>query len=92
MARFNQLISDIAGVPLPKIKLPDNISLLTSYLLNFFAKFTSRPPLLGMSIDQVKTMKGGLIMTGTKAEKELGLKYTPIRKTLEEMITSLSKQ
>jgi hypothetical protein len=37
----------------------------------------------------MKTMKEGFILDGSKAEKELGIVYTPIRKALEEQIATL---
>ena len=42
-----------------------------------------------MSLDQMKVMKAGFSVDGGKAEKELGIKYTPIRAALEEAIKSL---
>ena len=41
--------------------------------------------------DQMKVMKAGFNVDGSKAERELGIKYTPIRVALEEAIGSFKK-
>lgn len=41
-----------------------------------------------MSRDQIRTMKEGFRFDGSKAEKELGITYTPIRQALKEAIES----
>ena len=41
-----------------------------------------------MSVDQIRTMKEGFCIDGGKAERELGITYTPIRVALEEAIAS----
>lgn len=41
-----------------------------------------------MSRDQVRTMKVGFVFDGSKAERELGITYTPIRVALEEAIAA----
>ena len=41
-----------------------------------------------MSVDQMRVMKEGFQFDGGKAERELGITYTPVRVALEEMIAS----
>ena len=88
---INQMVSEISGVPLPKISLPSFLVMVNAKLLTFLANLIKKPPLWGMSIDQMKTMKEGFRFDGTKAEKELGITYTPIRVALEEAIASYRK-
>lgn len=85
---FNQMISDISGVPLPRIHLPDSMVTLNAAILTWWADLTKKPPLWNMSRDQVRTMKEGFVFDGSKAERELGITYTPIRVALEEAIAS----
>ncbi len=75
---LNKLISDMSGVALPKINLPDIITMTNAYLLTGLANLIKKPPLWDMSVDQMKVMKAGFSVDGTKAEKELGIKYTQI--------------
>lgn len=88
---LNNMISEISGVPLPKMHLPDSITMLNAALLTGLANVTKKPPLWGMAIDQMKTMKAGFNVDGSKAERELEISYTPIRFVLEEVIASIQK-
>jgi len=85
---INKMISEISGVPLPKFSLPDSITMMNAILLTGLANIIKKPPLWGMAIDQMKVMKAGFSVDGSKAERELGIKYTPIRVALEEAISS----
>ncbi len=89
---INKMISEVAGVPLPLISLPNSVTMLNANLLTGLANMIKKPPLWGMAIDQMKVMKAGFSVDGTKAERELGIKYTPIRFALEEAISSFKKQ
>jgi dihydroflavonol-4-reductase len=88
---MNKLISEISGVPLPIFKLPDALTMMNAFLLTGLANLIKKPPLWGMALDQMKVMKAGFSVDGTKAERELGIKYTPIRFALEEAISFLRK-
>jgi len=90
-AEINKMISEISGVPLPKLKLPDFLTMLNAYLLTSLANLIKKPPLWGMAVDQMKVMKAGFNVDGSKAEKELGIQYTPITLALQEAIESLRK-
>jgi dihydroflavonol-4-reductase len=85
---INEMISKVSGVRLPKLRLPDFLVKLNAIILTGLAKVTKKPPMFGMSIDQIRTMKEGFSFDGSKAEKELGFTYTPIRSALEEAIAS----
>lgn len=85
---INKLISEISGIPLPMIELPESVTMMNAYLLTGLANLIKKPPLWGMAVDQMKTMKAGFSVDGSKAERELGIQYTPIRVALEEAINS----
>ena len=87
---LNKMISEISGVPLPKLSMPDFITMMNAYMLTGIADLIKKPPLWGMAIDQMKVMKAGFSVDGSKAERELGIKYTPIRVALEEAINSIN--
>jgi dihydroflavonol-4-reductase len=88
---INEMISEISGVPLPKFNMPNSLTMLNAYMLTGLADLIKKPPLWGMAIDQMKVMKSGFNADGSKAEKELGIKYTPIRFALKEAIDSFEK-
>jgi dihydroflavonol-4-reductase len=85
---INHLVSEVAGVPLPKLRLPDAMTSLNARLLTGIANLIKRTPLLDLSVDQVSLMKQGFVVDGSKAGRVLGFQYTPIRKALEEAIAS----
>ena len=89
---LNQMVSDISGVPLPKMTLPGPLAQLNAALLTGIANVIKRPPLWGMSRDQIRTMKAGFQFDGSKAERELGITYTPIRVAIEEAIASYREE
>ncbi|MFC1683289.1 NAD-dependent epimerase/dehydratase family protein [Candidatus Zixiibacteriota bacterium] len=85
----NQMISEISGVALPRLSLPGPLVMFNAAFLTLVANIIKKPPLWGMATDQMKVMRAGYIFDGSKAERELGITYTPIRVALEEAITSL---
>jgi len=88
MGEINEMIREISGVRLPRLRLPDFMVTLNAYLLTLIADIIKKPPLWGLSVDQIKTMKAGFRCDGSKAERELGLAYTPIRTALEGMLSA----
>lgn len=88
---INQMVSEISGVPLPKISLPSFLVMVNAKLLTFLANLIKKPPIWGMSVDQMRVMKESFRFDGSKAERKLGITYTPIRIALEEAIASYRK-
>ncbi len=89
---INTMISEISGVPLPMFSLPDSVTMMNAFFLTGLANLIKKPPLWGMAFDQMKVMKAGFNVDGSKAERELGIKYTPIRFALEEAINSFKSK
>lgn len=85
----NRMISEISGVPPPKLNMPAPLVMINAALLTLIADIIKRPPLWGMAIDQMRVMRAGCLFDGSKAERELGITYRPIRSALEEAIDSL---
>lgn len=85
---FSRLICELAAVPYAKIRAPDSLSEATATLLTWLARVTKRPPLLGLSKDAVRHVKHGFRFDGSKAMRELGVTYTPIRVALEQTVSS----
>jgi dihydroflavonol-4-reductase len=86
---LNQLICEAAGSRPPFLRLPDTITMLGAYLLTGIANLIKRPPLLDLSVDQIRLMKQGFQLDGSKVERELGLVYTPIQEAVAESVSSL---
>ena len=92
LRQINKMVSEISGVPLPKLRLPNTLVIVNAWLLTWLARLTKKPPKWGMSMDQIRTMKEGFRVDGRKVERELGISYTPIRTALEETIASYRAQ
>jgi len=45
-----------------------------------------------MSTDEMRNVQEGGAFDGSKAERELGLAYTPIRETIEEEVAAYQRQ
>ncbi|MGD9031520.1 MAG: NAD-dependent epimerase/dehydratase family protein [Desulfobacteraceae bacterium] len=92
MKEMYELISEISGVPAPKLRLPDSVVLFNARLLTWLADIIKKPPMWGMSFDGMRFARQGSRSDGSKAERELGITYTPIRVALEEAIASYRVQ
>ena len=88
LGEMNQMVSEISGVALPRFRLPDFMVKANATLLTFLSDITKKPPMWGMAKDQIRTMKEGFVIDGSKAERELGITYTPVRVAIEEAIAS----
>jgi dihydroflavonol-4-reductase len=78
-------LSQITGIPAPKVRIPYRIALLAAYLNNFISNyFTHQPPLV--PLEGVKMARKKMFFSAAKAIKELGLPQTPIREALKEAI------
>ena len=86
-----QMISEISGVPLPKIPLPNLLVTINAVILTWLANLTRKPPFWQLSTDLARTQIEGIRCDGSKVERELGITYTPIRQALEEAIKSYGK-
>jgi dihydroflavonol-4-reductase len=88
---FNKMISEISGVSLPFISMPDFLAMSSAYMFTGLSNLIKKPPIWGMAVNQMKTMMEGFIVDGSKAERELGITYTPIQTALEEQIAAERK-
>lgn len=88
---YYRMISEVSGVPLPRLKLPDPAAVLMGAALTKVADITRRPPYMGFSRALAETNRDGVSFDGSKAEIELGLTYTPMRVTVEEAVASFMR-
>lgn len=91
-SQYAALIANTAGVRLPLLRLPDPLVLAASYLFTALSAVTRRPPLWTLSIDAGRTLKNGFSFDGSRAERELGLRYTPIREAMREAVDQYRRE
>jgi dihydroflavonol-4-reductase len=87
-ADINRMVHDVSGVSIPKMILPGPMVMATAALLTGIAAVIRKPPLWGLSLDMARMLRLGFLFDGSKAERELGLRYTPVRVAIEEAIRS----
>jgi dihydroflavonol-4-reductase len=85
---FVELVREVSGAPLPALHFPDWMVTAASYLFTGLANLLRRPPLWGLSVDAAHTLRNGFVFDGSKAERELGIVYTPVRKAVEDAVAS----
>ena len=68
--------------------MPGFLATVTAAFCTLVANLTNKPPPWGMCTDLIKSMKESIRADVSKAERELGIEYTPIRVALEEAIAS----
>jgi dihydroflavonol-4-reductase len=85
----NRMVSEFSGVALPRFQLPSPLAFVTAAFLTAVANLTKRPPLWGLSLDQLRVMRNGVKADGSKATRELGVTYTPIKEAVREAVESI---
>lgn len=88
MGELTRMVCELSGAPVPRVRVPDPMAMATAALLTKAADLSGSPPYMGMSTDLMRNTKKGAVFDGSKAERELGVSYTPIRKPLEEEVAS----
>lgn len=83
---YVRMICRIARTPMPLFRFPDGLVCFVSGLLEKLANLTHRPPWWGFSLDAAHTLQTGFVFDGSKAERELGLRYTPVEDALRAAI------
>ena len=85
---YTRMVCETSGTPLPKRSIPGAAVMAMAWVLTKVADLSGRPPRLGMSTDQMRNLREGGAFEGGKAERELGLTYTPIGVSIEEEVAS----
>jgi dihydroflavonol-4-reductase len=88
LGEINRIVHEISAVPIPGMVLPGPMVMTIAAMLTGIAAITKRPPLWGLSLDMARMLRLGFRFDGSKAERELGLRYTPVRIAIEEAIRS----
>lgn len=82
------MAANISGAKLPRLTLPGPLALITGAMLTLVADISRKPPLWGLSLDVARTLTLSLKADGSKAQRELGITYTPIQQAVEEAVAS----
>jgi len=81
---FFETVCNIGNVPMPKREISPAMCTMLAYMMEFGSFFTKKPP--EMPLPMVRVMTHGMMFDNSKAKRELGMKFTPIKDTLPETI------
>jgi len=83
------IISDLTGVPLPRLNIPESVILPVSRILTALSRWTGQRPVVPEDLLRTSAA-GSLLFDGRKAQRELGIRYTPLRTALAEAVAEFS--
>lgn len=81
---FFRLLSDVSGIPAPKIRLPYAVALAAGFFGEIVGRISGREPLA--CLDSVRSSKQPHYFLSDKAERELGYTTKSVRTSLEEEV------
>jgi dihydroflavonol-4-reductase len=88
---YFEIISAASGVPLPKRTIGRRTTLTLARLMSAAAKVTGRQPL--MPYDLMATVyQDSLLFDGSKAERLLGLEYSPVESGLRDAVADVLRR
>jgi dihydroflavonol-4-reductase len=91
LSQIFQMLSEISGVPAPKVRLPYWPVLALAYLNEFWAtRLSHRPP--RMPVTAIRMAKKYLYFDTQTAVKYLGFTLTPVRQALADAVTWFREQ
>ena len=85
---FEQLflgIEKASGIPAPKLRLSNALVLMIAHTSEFFARLSHTRPV--MPVEGIKAMQAKDGADSSKAVREFGLGFRPIKKTLRDTVT-----
>ncbi len=85
---YFEIIGDLANVPVPRLNIPEAALMPIARALEAVASWTGKRPSLPVDILKT-TAAGSLLFDGSRAERELGMKYTPLRVALGEAVEEI---
>ena len=84
LQEFAELVARLAGVRPPRWKIPYSAALFGARTMGLYARFTRTQPLV--TIQEVRRVRGGYSLDGSKAIRELGCLKTPIEEAVRRAL------
>ena len=86
---FN-LIGELAGVSMPDLNIPESILKPIASVMEIVSRITGTRPMLPLDVLKT-TAAGSLLFDGSKAQRELGLHFTPLPTALAESVEEIQQ-
>ena len=85
-SEYYQLVAEVSGTPVPRFEVPAWVAQASARVSHWVsARITGRVPTAPP--DLVRTaVSGNLLFDGSKAQRDLGVEYTPVRTAIEEAV------
>lgn len=84
LKQFLDTLSQITGLPAPKLKIPHGLALGVAYLNTAFSRLTGKEPQI--PVEGVKIAQHMMFVDASRAQKELGFKPGPVKAALERAV------
>jgi dihydroflavonol-4-reductase len=81
---FFETICNIGKVPMPTREISPAVATMLAYMMEFRSFFTKTPPELSLAL--VRVMGHGMMFDNSKAKRELGMKFRPVKDALSETV------
>jgi dihydroflavonol-4-reductase len=75
----------VSGVPAPRLKMPGLMMRILAVVSTLVGRFRSQKP--EIPVEGVKIMLATMAYDSTKAQRELGVQFRPLKTTLADMVT-----
>lgn len=77
-------LAKISGIPAPKLRLPYKLTVILAWFSDNYAKFTGTKSVI--PLEGIKIMHDKIELSSTKAIKELGVNFRPLKETLDDVV------
>lgn len=84
--QLNRLLTELSGVPEPPLILPSPVVRMAARLIGRGIESLGLDPGWALSPDGISIVSAGTCFDGSRAVRELGLNYTPLRDTLQIVV------
>ncbi|MFQ4137852.1 SDR family oxidoreductase [Nodosilinea sp. PGN35] len=85
MADLMTHLEEVSGVPAPRLKMPGVIMRILAVISTIAGRLRGQKP--EIPVEGVKIMLASLAYDSTKAQRELGAQFRPLKTTLADMVT-----
>jgi dihydroflavonol-4-reductase len=77
-------LAKVSGIPASKLRLPYKLTVILAWFSDNYAKFTGTKSVI--PLEGIKIMHDKIELSSTKAIKELGVNFRPLKETLHDVV------
>ncbi len=84
-----QTLAKITAIPVPKLRLPYNLTVILAWLSDSYARFSNTKSVI--PLEGIRMMHEKIQLDSAKATKELGVSFRPLEATLGDVVAWYQK-